>query len=136
MQSLGECRFLVVDDMNTMRKMVALVLKSCGVTQIAEAPNGRVALEMIEAEALKKTPFHFVISDWNMPEMQGIEVLKRCRLNEIHNNMAFIFVTAEIEGKHHAEAEAAGVDRLVSKPITVDVCKKVLTEIFEKRFKK
>src|SRR4051794_23081107 len=113
MANIATLKFLVVDDMLTMRKIVAQQLRLLGVTQIVEAQNGALAWEVLQREKAGNEPVQFVVSDWNMPEMTGIDFLKKVRANPDTKNLAFVLVTAESEGSQVGDAIKAGVDSYV-----------------------
>ena len=108
---------LVVDDFSTMRKIVKNVLKQINITDVAEAENGMVALDI-----LKKDPkgFELIVSDWIMPEMTGIDFLKACKEHEAIRTIPFVMVTAEAQKDSVLEAIKAGVDNYIVKPFTPD----------------
>ncbi len=108
---------LVVDDFATMRKIVKNVLKQIDITNVAEAENGKMALDM-----LKKDPadFELIVSDWIMPEMTGMDFLKACKGDEAIHKIPFVMVTAEAQKDSVLEAIKAGVDNYIVKPFTPD----------------
>ena len=108
---------LVVDDFATMRKIVKNVLRQINITNVAEAENGKMALDI-----LKKDPadFELVVSDWIMPEMTGIDFLKACKDDEAIRKIPFVMVTAEAQKDSVLEAIKAGVDNYIVKPFTPD----------------
>ena len=108
-------RVLVVDDFATMRKIVKNVLKQINLENATEAENGKQALEL-----LKKEEIDLIISDWNMPEMSGIELLRACKADPKTRHIPFIMVTAEAHKESVLEAIKAGVDNYISKPFTSD----------------
>lgn len=110
-------RVLIVDDMLTMRKIVAKIVREIGFQNIAEAPDGVLAWEAITKS---ETPFGLIISDWNMPNMSGLDLLKKVRAEERIKKTPFLLVTAEAEMKQVAEAVKAGVDQYVVKPFSKD----------------
>jgi two-component system chemotaxis response regulator CheY len=134
MEELLNMRFLVVDDMFTMRKMMRNTLSSFGIKNVIEAKDGKIAIDLLRLEAAKQTPFHFVISDWNMPEMTGIELLKQCRASEAFKNIGFILVTAESDLTQIEKAKSFDVDEYVQKPVNNDEFKQKLLAIFKKRY--
>jgi two-component system chemotaxis response regulator CheY len=131
--SLFELRFLVVDDMMTMRKIVTQQLKGMGVQQVDEANDGSVAWTKLEDAATKNTPYQFIVSDWNMPEMKGIDLLKKCRAHPAYKNVGFLLVTAESEVSQVKEALAAGVDNYLVKPFTPTAFQEKLMAAYAKR---
>ena len=108
-------RVLVVDDFATMRKIVKNVLKQINLDNATEAENGRQALDV-----LKKEEVDVIISDWNMPEMTGIEFLRACKEDPKIRHIPFIMVTAEAHKESVLEAIKAGVDNYITKPFTSD----------------
>lgn len=108
-------RVLVVDDFATMRKIVKNVLKQINLDNATEAENGRQALDL-----LKKEEVDVIISDWNMPEMTGIEFLRACKEDPKIRHIPFIMVTAEAHKESVLEAIKAGVDNYITKPFTSD----------------
>lgn len=110
-------RILVVDDMMTMRKLVGKACKEIGFTDISEANDGAAAWTSIN-EA--NPPYGLVISDWNMPNSSGMDLLKRIRGDSRFGKMPFILVTAEAEQHQIMEAVKAGVSQYVVKPFTSD----------------
>lgn len=104
---------LVVDDFSTMRKIIKNILKQLEYENIVEADDGTTALEM-----LKKRPVDFIISDWNMPKMNGIDFLRAVRGNEKFAHLPFIMVTAEGLQENVIEAVQAGVSQYIVKPFT------------------
>jgi two-component system chemotaxis response regulator CheY len=108
---------LVVDDFATMRKIVKNVLRQIDITDVTEAENGMVALDL-----LKKGPagFDLIVSDWIMPEMTGIDFLKACKEDEAIRKIPFVMVTAEAQKDSVLEAIKAGVDNYIVKPFTPD----------------
>lgn len=108
-------KILIVDDMMTMRKIVAKACKEIGFTDLTEAADGALAWQKIsESEA----PFGLIISDWNMPNCTGVELLKRIRASQKYSKTPLILVTAEAEQSQIIEAVKAGVSGYVVKPFT------------------
>lgn len=108
---------LVVDDSRAVRMILAKTLKELGY-EVLEAANGREALEVIAAE---KTPVKLVLADWNMPEMNGLELLKRLRQNPELSALVVVMVTTETELDQMVEALVAGANEYVMKPFTKDI---------------
>ncbi len=134
MPAYGDLRFLVVDDMLTMRKIIQQQLKSLGVTMMTEASDGTVAWDLLEKAAAANQPFQVVVSDWNMPQMKGIDLLRKCRGSTAYKDVAFLLVTAEAEAGQVREAIGAGVDNYVIKPFTPQSFQEKLGAVFAKRF--
>lgn len=131
--SLFELKFLVVDDMMTMRKIVIQQLKGMGVQQLEEANDGSVAWTKLEEAVAKGAPFQFIVSDWNMPELKGIDLLKKCRAHPTYKNIGFLLVTAESEVEQVKEALTAGVDNYLVKPFTPTSFQEKLMAAYSKR---
>ena len=108
---------LVVDDSRAIRTILSKTLRELGF-EVREAANGKEALEVIQAE---KTAVTLILVDWNMPEMNGLELLKRLRQNPEFSSLVVVMVTAETELDHIAEALAAGANEYVMKPFTKDI---------------
>lgn len=109
-------RVLVVDDMSTMRKIVSKILREIGFTDISEAVDGASAWEAVNSNG----NFGLIVSDWNMPNTTGLDLLKRVRADERFKTTPFILVTAEAEQSQVVEAVKAGVDQYVVKPFSKD----------------
>lgn len=127
-----DTKFLVVDDFATMRKIVKKVLTELGYTNVEEAEDGKPALKMLQDAQQAGTPFGFVISDWNMPGMTGIDLLKSCKADPHLKSMPFMLVTAESEQKNIIEAAKAGVSDYVVKPFNAQTLKGKLERIWQK----
>jgi two-component system, chemotaxis family, chemotaxis protein CheY len=110
-------KILIVDDMMTMRKIVGKACKELGFTDLTEAADGALAWQKISES---ETPFGLIISDWNMPNCTGVELLKRIRGSQKHSATPLILVTAEAEQGQIVEAVKAGVSGYVVKPFTTD----------------
>ena len=108
---------LVVDDSRAVRMILAKTLKELGF-EVREAANGREALEVIEAE---KTAVTLVLADWNMPEINGLELLKRLRQNPELSSLVVVMVTTETELDQMAAALEAGANEYVMKPFTKEI---------------
>ena len=115
---------LVVDDFATMRRIMKNILKQIGFTNITEADDGTTALN-----ELKKKKFDLIISDWNMPNMPGIELLKAVRSNNELKSLPFLMVTAEAQKQNVIEAVQAGVSNYVVKPFTAEAISEKLEKI-------
>ena len=119
---------LVVDDFATMRRIVKTCLKQLGFENVTEAEDGKVALDKLNAN-----DFKLVISDWNMPNMMGIDLLRSVRGDERLKALPFLMVTAEAQKENVLEAAKAGVSNYIVKPFTADQLEAKLTAIFNKR---
>ncbi|MEZ0575082.1 chemotaxis response regulator CheY [Halodesulfovibrio aestuarii] len=118
-------RVLVVDDFSTMRRIVKNILRQLGFTNIVEADDGTTAWEV-----LNKDRIEFVISDWNMPQMTGIELLRKVRSSEEFADLPFLMVTAEAQQENIIEAVQAKVSNYVVKPFTAEIMKQKIDKIF------
>jgi two-component system chemotaxis response regulator CheY len=122
-------KVLVVDDFPTMRRIVKNLLKQLGFENIDEAEDGVQALNK-----LKSGNYGLVVSDWNMPNMQGIDLLRNIRQGaEPLKDIPFLMVTAEAEKEKVIEAIKAGVDNYIVKPFTAEVLKEKLEKIADKK---
>lgn len=122
-------RVLIIDDMMTMRKIVSKICKDLGFTDITEAADGNLAW----AELQKATPpIQLVISDWNMPNCSGLELVKRVRADPKYAKVPFLMVTAESEKHQIVEAIQAGVSNYVVKPFSADTLKEKLEAVHKK----
>lgn len=124
-------KILVVDDMNTMRKVIKNMLVKMGCNNISEANDGIPAWKMIQEAAERGEPFQFILSDWNMPGMTGLDLLKTVRADERFKSTPFLMVTAEGEQANVVTAVKAGVSNFIVKPFN----NKTLLEKIEKIFK-
>ena len=120
-------KIIVVDDFSTMRRIIKNLLKDLGFTNIQEADDGNTALPM-----LQQGDFDFVITDWNMPGMQGIDLLRAIRADEKLKHLPVLMVTAEAKKEQIVAAAQAGVNGYVIKPFTAGTLKEKLTKIFER----
>lgn len=119
-------RILVVDDFSTMRRIVRNVLQQLGFTNIVEAEDGRAALHKIQSEKVD-----FVISDWKMPNMMGIDLLRTLRSMEEFKQLPFLMITAESQKATVMEALEAGVSNYIMKPFTADSLEQKVASIFK-----
>lgn len=120
-------KFLIVDDFSTMRRIVRNLLKELGYTNADEAEDGVVALQK-----LKSGGFQFVVSDWNMPNMTGIELLRAIRADANLKHLPVLMVTAEAKKENIIEAAQAGASGYVVKPFTAATLEEKLNKVFEK----
>ena len=120
-------KFLVVDDFSTMRRIVRNLLKELGYSNVDEAEDGAMALSK-----LKNENFDFVISDWNMPNMDGLEMLKQIRADAAIAKLPVLMVTAEAKKENIIAAAQAGASGYVVKPFTAATLDEKLAKIFEK----
>ncbi len=123
-------KVLIVDDMMTMRKLVGKVCKEIGFTDMVEAGDGIQAWEKIQNSA---PPIGLIISDWNMPNCSGLDLVKRIRADSRFGKTPFLMVTAEAEQHQVIEALKAGVDNYVVKPFNAPTLIEKLEAIHKKR---
>src|SRR5580692_1469503 len=114
-----DMKFLVVDDFATIRRIVKGVLNELGYSNVTEADDGSTALPL-----LRDGKFDFLITDWNMPGMPGLELLKAVRANARLTKLPVLMLTAEAKRDQIVEAAQAGVNGYIIKPFTADVLKK------------
>ncbi len=120
-------KILVVDDFSTMRRIIKNLLRDLGFNNTQEADDGSTALPM-----LQKGDFDFVVTDWNMPGMQGIDLLKAIRADDNLKHLPVLMVTAEAKREQIIAAAQAGVNGYVVKPFTAATLKEKLDKIFER----
>lgn len=120
-------KFLVVDDFSTMRRIVRNLLKELGYTNVDEAEDGSMALAKLRSEQ-----FDFVISDWNMPIMDGLTMLQNIRADPALSKLPVLMVTAEAKKENIIAAAQAGANGYVVKPFTAATLDEKLAKIFEK----
>lgn len=127
-----ETRFLIVDDFGTMRKIVRKVLSELGFKNVEEADDGNTALPILKKSVEAGAPIEFVISDWNMPGMTGLDLLKACRADANLKAIPFVMVTAESEQSNLVAAIQAGVTDYVVKPFNAQTLKEKLENAYKK----
>ena len=120
-------KILIVDDFSTMRRIIKNLLRDLGFTNTQEADDGITALPM-----LQNGDFDFLISDWNMPQMKGIDLLKNVRSDDRLKHLPVLLVTAEAKREQIIEAANAGVNGYVVKPFTAEILKEKIERIFER----
>jgi len=120
-------KILIVDDFSTMRRIIKNLLRDLGFTNTAEADDGTSAMPMLE-----NGQFDFVITDWNMPGMTGIELLKAIRANDRLKSLPILMVTAEAKRDQIIAAAQAGVNGYVVKPFTAAALQEKIEKIFER----
>jgi two-component system chemotaxis response regulator CheY len=124
--SKPDLKFLVVDDFSTMRRIVRNLLKELGFTNVDEAEDGQAALAKLRGGG-----FDFVISDWNMPNMTGLELLKELRADPALRHLPVLMVTAEARKENIIEAAQAGASGYIVKPFTAATLEEKLNKIFQ-----
>lgn len=118
-------RVLIVDDFSTMRRIVKNILRQLGFNNVTEADDGTTAWETLNREKID-----FIVSDWNMPQMTGIELLRKVRASEEFAHLPFLMVTAEAQQENILEAVQAKVSNYIVKPFTAETMKQKIDKIF------
>jgi two-component system, chemotaxis family, chemotaxis protein CheY len=119
-------KILTVDDFSTMRRIIRNMLRQLGYTNVVEAEDGAEALSLLQREKVD-----FVISDWNMPHMNGLDLLKAIRADANLKPLPVLLVTAEALKENVVEALKAGVNNYVVKPFTAETLKEKIDAIFK-----
>ena len=127
MPDRSSLKFLVVDDFSTMRRIVRNLLKELGLTNVEEAEDGAAALAK-----LREGGFDFVVSDWNMPNMDGLTLLQHVRTDAELKTLPFLMITTEAKKENIAAAVQAGASGYIVKPFTAATLQEKLDKIFEK----
>ncbi|MCP4472732.1 MAG: chemotaxis protein CheY [Gammaproteobacteria bacterium] len=122
-----DMNILIVDDFSTMRRIIKNLLRDLGFNNTSEADDGQTALPM-----LKSGEFDFLVTDWNMPGMDGLTLLKSIRANEELSNMPVLMVTAEAKREQIVAAAEAGVNGYVVKPFTATTLEEKISRIFSR----
>jgi two-component system chemotaxis response regulator CheY len=117
-------RILVVDDFQTMRRIIINLLRQLGFTNVVEAADGQLALEKVKDDSID-----LVVSDWNMPNMTGLDFLKALRASEEYKELPFIMVTAEGKKENVIAAVQAGVNNYIVKPFNAATLKEKLSKV-------
>ncbi|WP_185021932.1 chemotaxis response regulator CheY [Pseudomonas poae] len=120
-------KILIVDDFSTMRRIIKNLLRDLGFTNTIEADDGLTAIPILNSGAID-----FLVTDWNMPGMTGIELLRHVRADEKLRNLPVLMVTAEAKREQIIEAAQAGVNGYVVKPFTALALKEKIEKIFER----
>lgn len=120
-------KFLVVDDFSTMRRIVRNLLKELGFTNVDEAEDGAIALQKLQSGG-----FEFVVTDWNMPNMDGLTLLKNVRASPALKHLPVLMITAEAKKENIIAAAQAGASGYIVKPFTAGTLSEKLAKIFEK----
>ena len=118
-------RVLIVDDFSTMRRIVRNILRQIGIANVVEADDGTTAWDILNREKID-----FIVSDWNMPKMPGIDLLRKVRSSEQFADLPFLMVTAEAQQENIIEAAQAKVSNYIVKPFTADTLKQKIDKIF------
>jgi two-component system, chemotaxis family, chemotaxis protein CheY len=127
MADRASLKFLVVDDFSTMRRIVRNLLKELGFVNVEEAEDGAVALAR-----LKSGGIDFVVTDWNMPNMDGLTLLQSIRADAALKHLPVLMITAEAKKENIIAAAQAGASGYIVKPFTAATLSEKFTKIFEK----
>lgn len=122
-----DIKILVVDDFSTMRRIIKNLLRDLGFTNVVEADDGKTALPILQQGGIE-----FLVTDWNMPGMTGIDLLKHVRADAELQQIPVLMVTAEAKKEQIIAAAQAGVNGYVVKPFTAAVLKEKIDKIFER----
>jgi two-component system, chemotaxis family, chemotaxis protein CheY len=122
-----DMKILIVDDFSTMRRIIKNLLRDLGFQNTLEADDGQTALPMLQTGN-----FDFLVTDWNMPGMQGIDLLKAVRANAKLSSLPVLMVTAESKREQIVEAAQAGVNGYIVKPFTAQTLQEKIEKIFER----
>jgi two-component system chemotaxis response regulator CheY len=120
-------KFLIVDDFPTMRRIIKTLLKQNGYSNFVEAEDGEKAYRVLQSQP----DIEFIVSDWNMPNMTGLEFLKTVRADPKFKNLPFLMVTAEAEKENIIEAVKSGVSNYIVKPFTGATLKEKMAKVFQ-----
>ncbi|RCU44554.1 MULTISPECIES: chemotaxis response regulator CheY [Corallincola] len=120
-------KILIVDDFSTMRRIIKNLLRDLGFNNTHEADDGNTALPMLQGG-----DFDFVVTDWNMPGMQGIDLLRAIRADDKLKSLPVLMVTAEAKKEQIIAAAQAGVNGYIVKPFTAATLKEKLDKVFER----
>ncbi|MDY0208542.1 MAG: chemotaxis response regulator CheY [Pseudomonas sp.] len=120
-------KILIVDDFSTMRRIIKNLLRDLGFTNTAEADDGATALPMLQSGS-----FDFLVTDWNMPIMSGLDLLREVRADDKLKHLPVLMVTAEAKRDQIITAAQAGVNGYVVKPFTAETLKDKIEKIFER----
>lgn len=123
-----DLKILLVDDMSVMRKIIKKSLSQMEFCNITEADDGTPAWKLLE-DAKGEKPFELIISDWNMPQMTGIELLRKVRGDDTYKQTPFLMITSEGEQKNVEEALSAGVSNFIIKPFTHEAIEEKIKKI-------
>ena len=123
----SKLKFLVVDDFSTMRRIVRNLLKELGYANADEAEDGAVALQRLKAGGID-----FIVTDWNMPNMDGLALLQAVRADPALKHLPVLMITAEAKRENIIQAAQAGASGYIVKPFTAATLSEKLTKIFEK----
>ncbi len=122
-----EMKILIVDDFSTMRRIIKNLLRDLGFNNTQEADDGKTGLPMLQGGT-----YDFLVTDWNMPGMSGIDLLKAVRVDDNLKSLPVLMVTAESKRDQIVEAAQAGVNGYIVKPFTATTLKEKIEKIFER----
>jgi two-component system chemotaxis response regulator CheY len=125
-QRCKDLHFLVVDDSKSMRRIIIRTLKEMGCAEAHEASSAHIALDLLDREHVD-----FIISDWNMPGMKGIEFLIHVRAADKYKDLPFLMVSAEAKTENLMEAIKAGVSNYLTKPFTPELLQRKIEAILD-----
>jgi len=123
----NDMKILIVDDFSTMRRIIKNLLRDLGYTNTQEADDGLTGLPILKGGGID-----FLVTDWNMPGMQGIDLLKAVRADASLASLPVLMVTAEQKREQIVEAAEAGVNGYIVKPFTAQTLKEKIDKIFER----
>ena len=125
-------KFLVVDDFSTFTKMVLQSLKDLGYQNTFKAQDGSAALKLLKEAVAGGKPFDVVLSDWNMPVLNGLELLQACRKEESLKNVGFLMITSEGDQENVIAAVKAGVNDYIVKPFSKQLLSEKLAAVYKR----
>ncbi len=128
----SDTKVLIIDDMQAIRELVKKHLRGFGFQNITEAVDGEEGLFLLTQHQLKGQPFQLVISDWNMPKIEGVDLLKLVRAKPEFLNLPFLLLTSESERDQVTEAVLAGVSQYVVKPFSAKTLEDKLRVVWQK----
>lgn len=123
----AKLRFLVIDDFSTMRRIIRNLLKELGYSNVDEAEDGAIGLQKLRSEE-----FDFVVTDWNMPNLDGLQLLRAVRADSALKHLPVLMITAEAKKENIISAAQAGASGYIVKPFTAGTLGEKLGKIFEK----
>ncbi len=130
-----DTRILVIDDMPSIRDLVKSQLKSMGFQSIVEAQDGQEGLQILDKRLMDGEPIQLVISDWNMPKLKGLELLKKVRASAEFKDLPFVLLTSEAEREQVTEAVLSGVSQYIVKPFSAKIFEDKLKTVWDKHKK-
>jgi two-component system chemotaxis response regulator CheY len=129
----SETKFLIVDDFKVMRTFIRNSLNTLGFYNVIDASDGKQAVLAIETSLNEGKPFDFIISDWNMPNMDGHELLQQVRSNKKTKDLPFLMISAEADRDKLAEVAKSGASDYIVKPFTMNDFTKSLVTIYTRK---